>query len=123
MKKMIILTFILMTVSLSESLSLKDYIDIRSKKDKASNKTISLYIYGLGQGLFWANGELRNKYGINLYCEPDKLVLNSDNYVHILDDAIEKSKDSEFFKEYQDKDVLGLLLLEELQHVFPCHKK
>ena len=123
MKKVIILTFILMTVSLSESLSLKDYIDIRSKKDKASNKTISLYIYGLGQGLFWANGELRNKYGINLYCEPDKLVLNSDNYVHILDDAIEKSKDSEFFKEYQDKDVLGLLLLEELQHVFPCHKK
>src|SRR5438477_7888622 len=98
MKKMIILTFILMTVSLSESLSLKDYMDIRRKKDKASNKIISLYIYGLGQGLFWANAESENRYGISLYCQPGKLALNIDNYVHILDDAIKRSKDSDYFK-------------------------
>jgi hypothetical protein len=123
MKKVIVLAFILLTASLLESFSLKDYIDKRKKTDTSSKVAVYLYVHGLSDGLLRANAEAKFKYGTYLYCQPNNLALNGDNYIRMLDDAVEKKKGFSFFKQNQDNPILGMLLLEELQNAFPCDKQ
>jgi hypothetical protein len=77
----------------------------------------------LGSGLFWASAEAKANFGARSYCPPEDLILHTQNYRDMLDRSIEKRKDYPTIKRGYDKDILGLLLLLELQETFPCNKK
>jgi hypothetical protein len=123
MKKVIILTFILSTALLSESLTLKEYRELRKKTDESSRLFVATYISGIGEGISWVNSAMKNEYSIQFYCRPEDLLLTYENYLEMLDSAIKREELQQLIKEHQDKAILGLLLLKELQHIFPCEKK
>ena len=65
------------TVSLAESLTLKEYL---ANKDK-----YQLYVTGIGQGFLWADVHFYSKKNLRLYCRPWGFQLNtSDVRTHLL---------------------------------------
>jgi hypothetical protein len=72
-------------------------------------------IYGIGIGFFLANIELNNSQLPRLFCTPTKLALDTNNYIRILDDQIERTP-------YGPNTPIGCILLDGLKATFPCGK-
>jgi hypothetical protein len=75
------------------------------------------YISGVGSGFGWANVQLHARGLPPLYCQPDKLGLNADNLLKILDDYIEQKKD-----QLKPDLPVEMLLLQGLKETFPCNR-
>lgn len=52
-----------------------------------------------------------------MYCKPESLPLNEDNYIDILENTIADNKAK---KKHNTLDVIEVLLLEALIEIFPC---
>jgi len=76
-------------------------------------KTVANYIGFTGLGIFWANEEMKHKGGSGLYCLPDELALQPEQYISILRNYVKKYS---FAGEMQ----MGLVLVQALKDVFPC---
>ena len=82
------------------------------------NDEFKVFVSGLGEGYSLANAELKVKRKLPpLYCEPDKVKLNTDNYLEILDNYL-----SQPVVKAQTHPTLpvGVMLLKALQDAFPC---
>lgn len=121
-KLLTILALGLLTASVSEAISLKDYLVIKNDTEPIAKYAIDLHIGGMGEGVFAANVAAGRK-NAWLFCPPTTLALYPDNYVRILNETIDRSIDTETFRTYQDHDGLGVLLLIGLQRTFPCPEK
>jgi hypothetical protein len=111
-----VMSVILLTsaLPLHAEITLGDY----NKKNQASEnhrQVLSSYIAGIGAALLWANAALASKKQPLLYCQPD-IGLSIQNYENILDREIKRV-------EYRPEAPLPYLLLQALEHVFPCDKK
>ena len=73
------------------------------------------YINGVGVGLVVANGILHARKQDFIYCPPENLTLNSQNYISIIDDAL-KHPNSLFNDEFP----IEFVLARGLQDTFPC---
>jgi hypothetical protein len=73
------------------------------------------YMNGVGKGLFWANAALHNRGSQRLYCQPDNVELNRDNYLEVVDRYIATHR-NELSKDFP----LELVLLQALVEKFPC---
>ena len=88
---------------------------------------VQLYLKGMGDGFVWANTVLQSTERDRLYCAPEKLELNLDNYQQILESFLPNAQGSfeEIMKRGSFKSVdempLGLALLLALMDAFPCH--
>jgi hypothetical protein len=82
---------------------------------------MQIYVEGLGKGFFYANVVMEYETKRRLFCEPDKLVLEKDNFIRILDDKIERKKAAVGFQEAQEI-LIEILLLSGLKNTFPCAK-
>ena len=109
-----VLTFIVILLFVSfanAEFAIKDYDNL---KDVGWFRT---YITGVGVGTTWANTELQSRGQPPLYCLPGKLVLETQNYMRILQGSIEKHKDI-----IKLDTPVEMLLLEGLMETFPCKK-
>ena len=96
-------------------LSLKWYRE--QKTNPAAINIIGLYLKGVGEGLGWANAELKvGRRQQPLFCVPAKLGLRGDNLVDILEQEIERSPT------WRDDSQLAFILLRGLMNTFPCPK-
>lgn len=77
------------------------------------------FIDGLGRGFFVANVYVRMETKARLFCVPENLALEIENYIRILDDEIKRREESQGFEKVQE-DPIDLLLLEGLKRTFPC---
>lgn len=77
------------------------------------------YIAGLGKGYYWANSQLKHKKQARLFCQPERLFLNADNYISILNKEI-KYTDYDYTT---DDTIIEVILLRGLEKTFPCSKK
>ena len=124
MRKLVtMLAFLLVTAGVSEALSLQEYIKRSKSEDKNQRQAMNIYVLGLGEGLFWANIGMKEKHNVSLFCLPKNLPLAPSHYSKILNEAIDKYKETESIKTAQNDDVLGLLLLTGLEEHFPCGKQ
>lgn len=96
-------------------LPVKVYLTL--KKD--DNSAIKMHIFGLVDGYMWSNEVQKAKGNIPLFCLPNNLTLNIENYISILDDEIEKQK-KELDKKSIEELRIGLLLLIGIATTFPC---
>ena len=71
------------------------------------------YVFGVGEGLMWANGELTSRNEKLIYCQPGKLALIMDNYLQILDDELKANV-------YKPSVPIAFVLREGLKHTFQC---
>lgn len=89
-------------------------IALKSFNTAKNNPTYRLYIGGVGVGLSWANIRMATKGIPPLYCQPESLALNSDNYISFIEQAVAKEPDL-----HQDMPI-ELILLDALVDAFPC---
>ena len=75
------------------------------------------YIEGVGIGLSLANAKMRALGVAPLYCQPGKLVLQSENYLDILERFIQEKKNK-----ISPETPIEPFLLEGLIEIFPCNK-
>ena len=75
---------------------------------------VKLHVAGIADGLSWANSAVQLNGGSRLYCPPDNLSLNDDNYINMIDSEIARSPS------FDGNTYLGLVLLRALQRAFPC---
>jgi hypothetical protein len=76
---------------------------------------IELYVNGVGTGFATANVALESEHKPPLYCQPDKLTLESNNYIEMLEQQIAERKAA-------DKVSINIVLLFALKATFPCPK-
>ncbi len=98
----------------------KFYLENKDRSDTMMKERLKLYIDGMGEGISWANNLIKQLYGKKLYCQPENLALNADNYLDILDRQLKKEQKRIKSLGWKDKTVLALFLLDGLQETFPC---
>jgi len=84
-------------------------------------ESLENYIFGVGNGLLWANTALQAENKEPLFCNPD-LALNEDNYLALLDRQIKDGMPSPTKTAWRDDDAIEVILLRALQRTFPCKK-
>lgn len=77
---------------------------------------VKLYIHGVGEGYSWSNAFLAATNKKELFCPPEKLILNADNYYEMY---IKEIKDHNLKSSTQVEAIIGGALL----RTFPCSKK
>jgi hypothetical protein len=99
--------FCLVQTAHSEIL-LKDYHNTK----QSQQKMFRTYIDGVGMGFSWSNAYLKTTGKPALFCPPDGITLQPDNYIDIIDSAASSSQDQHW--------PIELVLLYELAKRFPC---
>ena len=109
---------------------LKNYESL--KKNKEAHNA---YLYGLGDAYQGVNSYNKSKKIKELFCPPDNLALDPDNYNTFIDSYIKKEYDpqiinkipqenKEKYKKLMDEkfniEMVDTILLKELQKAFPC---
>jgi hypothetical protein len=103
--------FAALAVSVSAGVGADQYEKLKSQME------FKVYIKGLTQGFEWANTCLESRGQKRLYCAPSKPVLETENYLRILDDRM---KDKDFRSKVPPDIPIEAILLFELQEMFPC---
>jgi hypothetical protein len=85
-------------------------------KLKQKSQYVDFYIFGVEEGIAWANSMNQSKNITNLYCVPKYLALNIDNYKRVIEDGLEK-----YPSVYKDDIDVEVVLLRGLMRNFPCN--
>ncbi|EIC19834.1 hypothetical protein [Thiorhodovibrio frisius] len=107
------LLFILLITlsSRSFSLSIEDY----DKERGISSDKLDVFISGLGQGYFWSNVILAADKKNTLYCQPQTLILTTEDYLAIIDKQLAKHR-----KNWGTDVSIEMILFLGLAATYPC---
>ena len=103
----------------SAEITVGKYLEMKKDNDPQVMNVIKGYVSGIGDGALWYYVVLHMEHGIKtkVYCVPDSLELNVENYISFLDEKIELVKKAGKF----DPDApIGMYIIHRLQEVFPC---
>ncbi len=95
----------------AHALTIGDYKQLLKKQPDQ----VDLYINGVGVGTSWANTFNRRGGLPQLYCQPQALAMNVENYKQAIEDEIERHPDK-----YSDDLPVEIALIHGLQRMFPC---
>ena len=79
-----------------------------------------LYIYGLENGLEWANEHVFQKHSIEIFCKPRDLTLSLKQLNKIIGQEIQDN--NRFYMKYKSAPLVGLALRNAFISKFPCNK-
>jgi len=95
-------------------MTVRQYIADRDAVNKSAfDRLAKPYLTGVGEGLMWANAQLKAQKSTPFFCDADEVTLTTADYLKIIDD---ESKESYVQPEYP----IELLVLKGLQKKFPC---
>ncbi|MBL96139.1 MAG: hypothetical protein CFH06_01843 [Alphaproteobacteria bacterium MarineAlpha3_Bin5] len=121
------------TINLALSVFLFGFLKANAaEKSKTVSEMLSLYAAGTeqyrlvntlivgatGRALSWANSKLRVEGRNPLYCRPDKLIMNNEQYLLMLKNAVKKNPTLGTYP----VNALGMIVLDILIDTFPCSK-
>jgi hypothetical protein len=114
MKVFLALVLWLASFNASAEMSVRQYLADRDASNKAAfDRLVKPYLTGVGEGLLWANAQLKAQKGTPFFCDPDDVSLATTDYLSIVD--------SETKQPYvQPEYPVELLMLKGLQARFPC---
>jgi hypothetical protein len=90
--------------------------------DQATVETTKFYIAGIAEGILAANAGAEASNKVGLFCQPARLVLNTDNLVQIMNEYLKKLYARETQEKVDDFEV-ATLLFNGLAATFPCTAK
>ncbi len=99
-----------MATTASAEMTVKEFRQLKSGSDE---QVIQAFLQGAGVGIGWANSMLEDRKQMPLYCPPETLALQGDNFIDILNKQVEADKT---FLNIP----LGAVLLIGLMNTFPC---
>lgn len=119
----ILLAAILFVLSLSnyaKAAEIKDYDAMKSNKivivETSPRRSLTLHLVGVFKGLRAANAALMKEGKPMLFCKDEKIPLNEDNLIQIIDNQLEQLKD------FKGELPVEWVLFLGLQSTFPCNK-
>ena len=123
-----LITAVVATLALSfpmmGEISVKDYQEDISSPNQVKALSMRSYMGGLARGIFGTNvWFVRFGSGHPMYCAPDKLPLNEDNYLRILDDEIKIVVSLGESQAEVDALPVVTVLIRGLRNTFPCPNK
>lgn len=102
-----------------------NYLDYGSLTAQES-EALAVYVTGAGEAYGWANVNLKSRGQAPLFCVPQKLKLNGNNYEKIYKDEIDKNRLAYTPIINQlgvgSLSLVGLVLLNGLKSTFPCDR-
>ena len=110
----IALVLLLAASGASAEMTVKQYLADRDAVNKSAfDRLVKPYLHGVGEGLVWANAQLKAQKGTPFFCDPDEVTLTADEYLSVVD--------SETKQPYVEPEYpIELLLLKGLQRKYPC---
>lgn len=96
-------------VNQAYALSVSDYKLLK----KENLVSLKIHINGVGSGFDWSNTIVEKKLKEKLYCPPQKIALNAENFMSIIDMEIESGR-------YEEGDPVELALFLGLEKTFSC---
>jgi len=117
-KVILVLALLLASVPAS-AMTYEGYKRLKHSANEGSIEAVTLTVYlaVLANTYTDTNLTLRNKGKTPLYCQPEKLSLNNEAIIDILETMAEKTRQS---GAEVDTDSVSTLLLEGLRETFPC---
>ena len=113
-KTSLALVLSLATATASAEMSVRQYLADRDAANKAAfDRLVKPYLTGVGEGLLWANAQIKAQKGTPFFCDPDDVSLTTTDYLAIVDG---EAKQPYVQPEYP----IELVLLKGLQGRFPC---
>jgi hypothetical protein len=103
-------------------LSVKDYQSIMATKDEDAIRLVTSYIKGLGEGMLYYSIRTEDTKQTPLFCAPERLALQTKNYVDIIEREIKRAA-IHMPKKELDEVALPTILLSGLEDTFPCKAK
>ena len=104
----------------ANAVDVKKYEEL--KRTPLSREVLKNFIDGVGYGYSWSNTFLERRGDKKLYCEPQKILLNAENYIDIIDRQIAVLKKRNFQLQAIMETPVELLLYIGLVDSFPCSK-
>ena len=109
-------TFCSQTYAYGDQWSPNEIFELYS--DNSSKFNVLIYFNGVGNGFFWANGDLDYNNRDRLFCPPDDLSISAEDYFKIYR--------NEYFRNQESWDSLPLqppawIVLEGLLNKYPCN--
>jgi hypothetical protein len=93
-----------------------ELLDLYDTGGPEAQELLVVNIFGIAEGLSWANAELRDRGDQQLYCPPANLAITRDQYFSIFREYAEANS---WVKSMTAK-ARGLIILKALQDTFPC---
>ena len=94
----------------------------KRRSESASSQAralLEIYLLGVGEGFKWANAALPKQKQSMLFCAPERIGLNADNYVQVIDEALALNREAYIKMELP----VEAILLYGLQQKLPCSAK
>jgi hypothetical protein len=110
--------FTLGGVQLPAEMTVTDYREALASSNERVVASMKMYVSGMGSGISWANGQA-TRTNSPLYCSPPKRGLSGENYIDILNKAIDDFSGQATAKQL-DEFPIGALLMRGLRTTFPC---
>jgi len=109
------LWLVLAAANASAEMTVRQYIADRDATSKSAfDRLVKPYLTGVGEGLMWANAQLKADKGEPFFCDPDEATLTTADYLQVVD--------GEAKQPYVEPDYpIELLLLKGLQRKYPCN--
>ena len=121
MKRLVVMCIAALTVLgaplSAHAMTMRQYHELMKQHPDSAK----LYILGVGEGLALANAALISKKRPNIFCVPNKLSLNIDNYTRILDSEYEEFRKAAS-EDVADSRTVSIVLYMGLVATFPCKK-
>ena len=114
MKHILILLTLLIFSGSAYALNADEYIELYETVDDEEKFVLEAVIMGMGEGIIGASDFSGKLYGKKLFCPPQGIYLNNDNYYQIMKSAYTNAPD--LYKDVQ----LEIVLLFGLVATFPC---
>ena len=108
---------ILIYPALSSAMDIALYRKLRAESaQSAGGSTLRLYFSGLQDGLEYSNAYLRKAGNAQLFCAPETIVLNVENYLQFADEALAARREGPLKESYP----IALILVQTLRSKMPC---
>jgi hypothetical protein len=100
--------------SSSAEMTVGQYLADRDAANKSAfDRLVKPYLTGVGEGLMWANAQLKAQKSTPFFCDSDEVTLTTADYLKVIDG---ETRESYVQPEYP----IELLVLKGLQKKFPC---
>ncbi|MBL8539352.1 MAG: hypothetical protein JNK68_03170 [Betaproteobacteria bacterium] len=108
------LPFFLAAANASADMSVRRYLADRDAANKSAfDRLTKPYLTGVGEGLLWANAQIKAQKGTPFFCDPDDVALTTADYLAIIDREAQQAY-------VQPEYPIELVMLKGLQARFPC---
>ena len=104
----------------SAAMDITTYEKQRNEPSSSQSRgLLKIYLVGVGEGFKWANAALAKQKQSLLFCASEKISLNADNYVQVIDEALASDRDAYLRMDFPVESIL----LHGLQKKLSCGAK